>query len=939
MPTNPSLQAEGAAKLNAFENPTPAPTPAAPAPESTTSKVVGGVKSAAKSVGNFFEDVKSLGNKAQAAGSEVGAAVTSAIKLNIDANKTNQQTTKIAAEVHAASQLKTKQQRQQAITKIGTPSKYISQSDMDNVTKLYNDIGVDPTDNKFTIFKKTLEKVPVVGQSVQQFVDAGDLAKAGDIIVKVDSGKQVSQSDISFLDSLSDSMGLKQGDDTLTTLRKSLPTILNAAFAVTTVADPLVSVGREAIGAAAVKTAAGAALADVGDAEAKTVGEQILDDDPTARKSLYAQTKQGIQLLSKTSAGKLIGGAINSGISNASISLINQWSEGNNFSTPEERDTAFKQAGISFIQGAVQGATFESVPYLSDRSKEQNDALQSAASDLQDSYKGVLIATRLQQLDEVTGLNAQEDQLARGRATQESNRVSQAEDALKEQVKNTPVYSSHDEAIQALGEKYGVETTAKEPGVQTPSGFKRNKNGGYTLTYKKGDLKDAMDQVTKMVPYILKNTGVDYRAFGDELGDGTGLGIKELDSPMAKMQTAMSGLFTDADEATRAKYPKLSAAFDSVYGVINKVTPKEAAQNYIRETMPKYYDDLSHAIKIESASVGQDPITGKSILIPDPTKEEKLILDAQETILKDKTSSKTTAGNLIRQTVQQVEQASDLRDQAAVLAKQDGKTDAFQKADIASSTLTPNQRIQFWKDHIKFFHGKDVTSTATGPQLPAAELSDVSEDVNKPADVVGIQQPDVNKVEEKTTVENPASFPAKGSDEPKSKMFQKLKDSYGIKEDGPTYTKEVQEEEMKKAVTYATDDYDNAVKTALGGDVPEGFNNKQSARQYISAAVRMEAVSRGDDAVVNMTLSEASMQATEAAKTLSSVNFVENLNSTDGVLKAARKQLEAQNEDFLKPGKDGKAPIDKAVDDLKSQLSSGKLTQDEVSKKIDDLTC
>jgi hypothetical protein len=918
---NRSLQAQG------ISNTPAAPTPPAP----SIGQKIG---SAAKTVGNFFENLgKSVVNSTVSMAKTTGRVINAGIgevKLAGESYNEENQAKAIAAGVKAASLLPTKAQRRSALSKIGTPTQFIQQSDIDKVDAEYNAIGLTNHDSMFT------------------------------------------------------------------TIRKGGSDIATTAFGISTVVDPLAgglkSIASDAISGALVKVGLKDAAGAVTEGVAKTVGESIIKDagENTARVTVRVATQEGKQVLASTATKKLLGGMVNAGIVNSALSTVDQWSKGNNFDTPQQITEAAKSAGLAFVQGAAIAGVAESVPYgigkyqdskvLADvntrlgtnYSGEMGAELAKTMNEMRDTYSGVVQQSRLQDISDNYDKQVQETRnsnLQKAREAKVVNSINKAKASLSDLVSKTPSVQSYDEAVQNLTTNHGMDMTVAKPEDQALSGVKGNK-----VTIQKGNFPDYLKQVGTFVASKLKDNGVSLTAFKGETDSIPDSGTAELDTPQAKISRVMGELNGENAQAFRTKYPNIASAFDAIHGVVKPVTPSEAAQAFVRNNLPEHFNNIESVIEREAITAKPNPVTGATELSVDPAKKEKMWLDAQDLIIKGRGDTKVM--NAIKTTVEKSNEISTLRSAAQAAGDTNPMlAQAFDKADKAiSSVKSLDDKIQMWNQHLDIFKiakpdikspletAPPLTDTSTtglpnpsGGEIKTSGSSDVGakqdlrpqhqaqiEDAMKNGDykkawniVDSIPESDPYKQSMQSMLDatHPKSevFPEEAqATTSKSKLATYL-ESLGS-EELPGFNKETHKEELGKAASIVVNDYQKAVKMALGTEpIDPSFKDPSSAKVYLAQAVLKQAIDTGDTATISAVSAELTPSVTSAAKTLSAVRTIYSDTETGWVQKAQLDRAEAMK---AKTG-----DITTGTKELTESVKSSALKDEETPGLIDQLTC
>lgn len=657
------------------------------APQSFASKVTNFFSSVGEAEVNLGKSVVTGAVDMFKNAGQVVSATGAALRLTGQTIQQDAQTQLTADQLRYASSLPLGEQRRAAFAKMGTPDKYIQEDDMKKVNDLYTRLGITESDSYGSTFRKSL------GEGMN-FAFAATTVLGGPAEAATNAVRA-----------------------TASTLRY---------VATDAVSGALVKSGLRAAGEAAGEKVASSA--------AKTMGESIIESaGPTARTKLLAATKNGLEVLNSTAAGRFVGKMINSGIVNGVTSVINEYSQGNDLSTPEERQKAIHNAGVSFLTGGLIEGVIGGAGFIKDRNASiklrdtinQNlgtnydegtaTVVMKNIGELQDTFKNVLTTARVQQLDE---FNRSVIEQSRAASLDKANRAkveksnTRSRDALGAMVKNMPVHESDDAAAQHLTEHYGIDIQPTELADGIESKVSR-KGDGFKLTFKKGNFADYFNQLGKLVPEILKKNNINVKYFDQELSliPDSGLGIDSLDSREAKIQKIIAGLNSESAQTFRESYPTVASAFDAIYGVVKKITPTDAAKNFMRDNLPEHFQDLEHTIAKESVTVQPDPVTGSVKQVLDPLKEQRLWLDAQDLILKGK--SKSEIIKQFKSVIDKSDEVSSLRE-----AAQTGKSDnslfpdaakkAFAKADDAAASIkTLEGKVQFWKNHLKTFSISD----------------------------------------------------------------------------------------------------------------------------------------------------------------------------------------------------------------------------------------
>lgn len=653
--------------------------------------------STGRKVLNFFEGLgSSLIEGVKTLGTDIGytaKGLYTSAQLTSQTSMQNSQSARIAAEVKAASQLPTAQQRRKALGNIGTPQKYINEANFTSVDQIYKKFGID------------------------------------------------SSADFS------------------TRFMSALPHTLNAAFGVATAGEGLgigmvvkgiKSIAADSISGLLVKTGLSAGAKSVSEGVAKTVGESILEEAGSGSKETLRQlTQNGTKVFSKTASQKLLGKMVNSGIVNGTLAAVDQYAQGNRLKSMDDKINFFKEVGMNFLFGAalegIAGGVTTAIdvakgtkvlkgidsdlsknsvgPESMSPSKSSKGLLADINSRLGTDYQGPLEKSQAEYLKKVSDAHIQVvrdtrvaeeeaatkaqlesirqakiDNLKKASATANLKRWNTAFTKLTDQ---TPIHQSFDDAAKHLTEVHGIEVRPVALSKEIPSSFSRNK-----ITFKAGDFSDYVQQVSGVVPKILKENGVGLSYFKEELSKIPDSGVKELDTSEAKMQKIMSGLFSENVAKIRSDYPTISTAFDAIHGIVKKVTPLDAAQAFVRDNLPEHYADIEHTIEKEATKVVSDPITGATKLEVDPLKREKLWLDVQDMMAKGRSINEVTA--LIKKTVDKSTEMSSLRQAAADSIKSSKNPELaqqiFDKADVAiSSVRNLDDRIAMWRQHLNTF--------------------------------------------------------------------------------------------------------------------------------------------------------------------------------------------------------------------------------------------
>ncbi len=878
------------------------PTPTpAPVQQSTGEKVMG----VAKSVGNFFEGVgKSFVDMAKTS-YRVARAGEGEIKLGLETNNQNAQTDRIGQEIKAASLLPTKEQQRAALLKIGTPSKFINEKDQALVDNEYNSIG------------------------------------------------------------------LTNHDSTFTTLRKGASDITSTAFGVSMVLDPfagtLKSIASDAISGMLVKTGLSDVGKSVSEGVAKTVGESVIKDagEETARITVRSATQEGQKVLVKTASKKLLGSMVNAGVVNSSISVIDQWSKGNNFDTPQAREEALKSAGIAFVTGASLAGGSESIGYVGEKldnakvlkdvnsrlgtnySGEMGAEMARTMNEFRDTYSGVLQQTRISEIensykdqtDEVRSQNLQ-----KGREAKVTKSIERSKEALTKLVANTPVHNSYNDAVIHLTDNHGMELEVADPTDNKMSGVKGNK-----VIMQKGDFIDYLKQVGSFVSSKLKDNGVSFSAFKSEIDKIPDSGVAEMDTPQAKVARMMGEVNGKDSKLFRQNFPNIAAAFDAIHGVVKQVTPIDGAQSFVRDNLPDHFSNIESVIERESTSVRPNPVTGKNEVFVDPIKREKLWLDAQDLIIKGEGDTKVT--KKIQDTVEKSNEITSLRDDARKAGDDNPMLkQAFEKADLAiSSVKSLDEKIAMWRQHLDIFKipASDVKSPLDEPVSPAqnGDLGtpfpvDSKTDIPAgPAKTPPTSATSTTSTE--STTETAKVEPEQARSEPTevgtSKVGRDIADkavASGLTEkfgDTSEYSKVDIKEQAKMSNDLISEDYKKAIRVASGlEDPPPGLK-----AMSVLVAVENKAMAEGDIETLRQLASSDTVKGTsEAAQTLRIASERDQFSPVSAMRSLSDERIKAYE---AKSGTKVDKAIDKTVKDMQKNIPE--LSKSKVSKFIDDITC
>lgn len=993
----------------------PSSTPAPAPQQSTTSKVVGAVEGAAKATYNWFQgEMEPLKAASTAAGEDIGETVRLASNLDTQgglggAIKSLVQAHATANQVAQASQLPTQDLRNAAVTKLGTPGKFLNTNDYNTIAAAYKTLGITPNANPGKQTAQTvnslIKAVPLVGsvvtQAEQQTGSTARLSKESYDATKLGIQEILKSPGASATKQQLTDLLKQQGIDPGTTsgiddIKKIAPDVINTAFLIGTVAsEGTLDVAADAISGAlvkvglkegvdvAVRTGGEAAGEDVAgeaanitvrkagqvveqDGVPKTVGEELLNDaGPQARTSLLSQTKNGIQILGETAAGKAIYNAAKWGAVNATQSVFQSWADGNNFDSKSDWEDAAKKAGSSFILGGLQATAFSAPEIIgnirdgqvaidkvnsslgTNYSGQMGAVLAKTQEDLTSTYQKTIVNATIDNLDEQSKeeiTQAQAAQTGAKNAAKKVKAINRSTDNAKRVVKNTPIGTSYDQLVQRMSSENNVDMVAADPGSQTISGVSM-KDGKTVVTYQSGDFQDAFNQLGKTLPSWMKDNGIAPAYIQDELDSLPETGQKDLDRMDTKVATIVEGLNSQSAAQFATNYPKTTALFQAYFGRVRDMTPTEAGESFLRDNAPEMADDIMTTAKKSATSIVPNKMTGGTQMQFDPKKYEKIILDAQDLMLNGK--SKTETMKTFQATIDKQDQVDALRNAAAnptagenTIFGQQGAQQLFQTADKTASAIPSlDGKIKFWNQHLKTFKidAPDIQSRFDTPVEPenststlgqAPELSTAP--VDKPVETVSGGR--ASNESRSTGTDEPKKEEDPAVTTQKSKTFQKVKEAVGDADlgDGPSFTKEKRAEEAKKATDLAYSDYDQAQRIAMGSEkVPDNFNNPTSGVQYIRLAVMQRAAEEGDWSTVNSMLSSYSSASTEYAKGLDATKALHE-DSTSGALKMAY--------DMKKAGADEK-DISAQTGELAQSIRQQAMTDEDSQSFVDKITC
>lgn len=925
------------------KTPAPAATPDSQEP-STISKVgnffssVGGV---AESFGKgLIESTKQAGRFA----GDVGGLVLEGVSMGDQAIYNKARNDLIGKEVSAASLLP-KPLKNVALSKIGTPSKYfVNESTLGTTVELMKDMGLHPIVNG-----KANPALEITASPQEEIQNIKVLAP------------QAINAAVTF------SPLLETGGKILEGLKYISPEATSGALVKVAIRDTAEQTAKTS------------------GSVASTVGEKIIQDaGDTARITVRAATNEGKLILPKTAAQKILGNMINTGVINSALSVVNTWSQGNNFDTPEQVTQAFDNAGIAFVQGnflGLVGGSFQSgiedvqgrqlinetnAKLGTDYSGEMGVQLAKSIKEIRDTYGAVITESRMQNLTDASDksfADVRDANLKKATQVKAEKTIARNTAALRDLVSKTPVHSTYDEAVQHLSKNYDMNAIAASPEEQLTSGVKGNK-----VTFQKGSLPDYLKQVGNFVASKVKDT-VPLSAFKDEISKIPDSGVKEMDTAQAKIGRIMGQLNGENAQSFRTDFPKIASAFDAVHGVINKISTTEAAQSFVRDRLPENYSEIESVIQRESTSVRQDPITGKNEIYIDPNKQEKMWLDAQELALGKDGS---TAKDVIKKTLGKANEVSDLRS-AAQAAGDSNPTlqQAFQKADEAiASVKSLDEKADMWKQHLEIFGIKapettDVSSKgASAPEKTMAELqtADTSRDPSQNAIEDALKNKDYTKAQEavdsikdpdmKKSMQQVVDFSSGkigeedlgktpetnlGKEKIVSKVSKDIADkalANNIREslgNLPELDKVNMKEQVERTGELMDSDYQKAIRVASGVESPpDGL-----LPIVVLKAVEQRANAEGDiDVLRQLANSKTSVDVAKAAQTLQA----SGLHDIESPVGAIQSVMESRAKAF--EGKGGKS-VDKSVSDTVSDIRKNITApaKASVSKFIDDITC
>lgn len=901
--------------------------------------------STAEKVGGFFKGVggfvKSLGETVVTGVKDAAVLAKTAAVGGFDVKHLNDQTAKQEASRKALNDAMNNisrlpmDQRKSAYAKLGTFDHAIQNSTIEHADKMLTEFGVTDQSSPLDIVKKGLEKTVNA-----EFAGSALLGPAEGLL---NTGKIV--------------------------VMKVADAIAGNAVRVT------VRTGIDAAANIAIKEGAGATVATMKKVLSEAAAETLLKQ--AGSDGITTTIRYGEKVAAETFAGnakKVLFHMARGAIINSSASLVSDWANGNNLDTPEARHQALVDAGMGALVGAgIEGGIGGTGLLIDLKTAPKQIIAISRGIDhsvgaivRQQALDSLVINKSSQGIDEIKA--GMKDIGEKGRAKQAVNRETRLAQQLKDRVSKTPnPFGSIDEQTNHTKTTYGTDYQPKQPTVG--SGITKTKDG-YKITYKNGDLKDFQEQRGKVTTPILADQGITDIHFKSELDSvpNSGAGSKS-DQIKEKMNNIFIGV-SNGNEAMRAKYPSMAAAYDSIHGVVIKQNISESIKTWAKTSDkigPDLYYELDQFANEQSRTNVPNEINGN---LTETTSKERYDQVWKEIYnIAEGSGSKDKATQEFNKLLTDNKYINDLRDTANQIDPSPGKN-LFTAVDRASNAITKempiydkdglpvldpktgqvkslsvvDQKIKLWRDHFSTFHPDVAMPDRNSPLDVNAPKLMVDEPTAKPG--TDSTSPSEKTMSPSTSPSEPVPVGSEsletrptGSETATSKLARgveekaianKLTSKLG---DLPEYTKVNMQDQARAAAEILAKNEDQAIRIATGIEEPPTGVLPES----VFVAVENKATADGNiDLLRKLAKSDLTTGASvmgQRIRVLAERDPFSPVSAIKSVSDERAKSFESKN----------KTTIDKAINDtvaeMEKKIPKVKLDKSKINTFIDDITC